>query len=326
MRVLKDLRIHVSTSLRCDNACLFCMEFDERTGRRRGAEVPAARAFATTARLISRLGPEHRGLPVTFTGGEPTLNVELPMMAAALKQRGFDDIGLQTNGRRLGEPAFAIRLVKAGFNRFSVSLHGSCALVHEAATRARGSFAQTSRGLEVLLALKRQWPWLRLSTTTTVSALNVSDLAALLPKLLARPGLDDVVLNAVAVEGNGKRHFRRLALRYRELAAAFRRARQAAERAGLRGLDRLRLVDVPPCIEGAGGHAGAFERVLHLGPEGVARLLPPKLWFASVKGPSCAACARAHDCTGVAPQYAEAFGWSEFAPVAAAAGSGQKRD
>jgi len=317
---MSELRIHAAASLRCQNACLFCMEFDARTGRRLGAGAAPGLAFLTPERLLARLAPEHRSLPVLFTGGEPTLNPHLPDLIRALRERGFRGTGLQTNGRRLADPAFAIKLARAGLSRVSISLHGSSAAVHDAMTRAPGSWARTWRGLQVVLALKRRWPWLRVSTATTVAAPNLADLAPLLSRLLALPGLDVVVLNPLSLEGNAVRHFESLAVRFRDLAAAFSSARLALSRAGARDLERVTWTDFPPCVMGgAPSHVGTFERVLLIAPTGPARLLAPKLWFEGAKGPSCAGCARESSCTGVAPRYAARFGWEEFRAVRAGA-------
>ena len=123
----------------CNNRCLFCAQGEKRTEC----------ASRPPEQLLSELRaarPEATGL--VLTGGEPTLYKKLVPLVRAASQLGFSSIQLQTNGRMLAYPDVLARLVEAGVTEISPSLHGPTAEVHDALTRAPGSFDETTRGIE----------------------------------------------------------------------------------------------------------------------------------------------------------------------------------
>lgn len=311
-----DERYHVTTSLRCNNRCVFCMEGDHSGEDLRRDLKRFKTEFLTKAQLKRQLGrlPD-KGVPLLFTGGEPTINPKILELAAFARDRGFRRIAVQTNGRMLSSAPFLLRLIRAGVRDFSVSIHGSVRLVHDGATRVRGSFEQTRRGLENLLEAKRRLKTLRVSTNTTISRINLDDLPALLRLLLRRPGVDTVVLNPVIFQRNAVRHMRRIAVRYSEAAAAVRGALRSLRRSRVPRLDRIRLIDMPACAaRGLEGFLGDFEPVLLVDSEGGVDALGAKQDFPGRKRPRCGACSRFRACTGVSPEYVRKYGWKEFVP------------
>jgi len=85
---------------------------------------------------------------VTFSGGEPTIYPHIAEAAAIAREIGYKNIELKTNGIRLADPAFARRLVNAGVNRVSVSIHGPSSAVHDALVGVRGAYCMTLKGIE----------------------------------------------------------------------------------------------------------------------------------------------------------------------------------
>ena len=60
-----------------------------------------------------------------------------------------------TNARALSIQRYAAGLVKAGINRFYVSIHGHTAKLHESLVRTPEAFEQTVAGIRNVAALKR---------------------------------------------------------------------------------------------------------------------------------------------------------------------------
>jgi MoaA/NifB/PqqE/SkfB family radical SAM enzyme len=258
---------------------------------------------------------DDRELPVLFTGGEPTLNPQLPQLIEMTRVLGFKRIGLQTNGRRLYYKPYLLSLIKAGLSEILISIHGSTSQVHEAMTRLPGFF-QTLGGLHDSLRWKTRYQHLRISTTSTICHINLKDLTGLLRLLLRNSGIGTVVLNPLIVQGNASRYQGQLIVSYAHMLEAFRKAIDVLRGEGLGGFDRITWTDIPPCVmRGLEDYVGTFERVTVFPPETERMaVLPEKLIFPGVKRPQCLSCLRRHSCTGISPAYIRSFGWSEFIP------------
>ena len=111
-RVHDDLRISVTD--RCNLRCVYCMP---ETGM---TFLP--RTELLTIEEIERVAGVARGLGVTsirLTGGEPLMRTGVVDLIARLKNLGYADIALTTNGTRLA--ALAPSLSAAGLNRVNIS-------------------------------------------------------------------------------------------------------------------------------------------------------------------------------------------------------------
>lgn len=121
----------------CDNRCAFCAPD--------GLPSVAPRDLDALARSLDTLATEHDA--ITLIGGEPALHPALPAVIAAARQRGFTRVGIQSNGRRLGEPGFVAALRDAGLTDVHLSLHGPGSVIHDHHTGVDGSFAEAVDGL-----------------------------------------------------------------------------------------------------------------------------------------------------------------------------------
>jgi MoaA/NifB/PqqE/SkfB family radical SAM enzyme len=77
---------------------------------------------------------------VDFTGGEPTIRNDLAELISYARQIGYKTICIITNGLRLAEEAFLVKLIENGLNDILFSLHGPNREIHENLTRSPGSF------------------------------------------------------------------------------------------------------------------------------------------------------------------------------------------
>ena len=78
----------------------------------------------------------------------------------------FETIQIQTNGRKLADPAYLRRLIEAGVNEFFISLHGPKD-VHDAISRVPGSYEETMEGIHNLA----DYP-VKVLTNTVLTRLN----------------------------------------------------------------------------------------------------------------------------------------------------------
>lgn len=104
---------------------------------------------------------------IVFSGGEVTLSEELPEYAAYARDKGFDNIMIQTNARALSNYKKVQEFKAAGINHYFVSFHSADYDLSDKITGKSGAHAQTVKGLENLRDLG-----LTVFTNTVMSSLN----------------------------------------------------------------------------------------------------------------------------------------------------------
>jgi pyruvate-formate lyase-activating enzyme len=98
-------------------------------------------------------GIENGYLHVVFTGGEPTLVKDLPMILQQARDLGYQKIGLQTNGINIANMDYARLLVDSGLNYVLQSFHSHRAEVHESIYEIEGCFPQCMQSVKNLMEL-----------------------------------------------------------------------------------------------------------------------------------------------------------------------------
>lgn len=255
--------LHLLVGRDCNNNCLFCMEAD-----RRGRSEHAANQSSQDVRRMIQEYPETD--EILFTNGEPTLCQDLPQYVTWAKERGFKTIGLISNGRRLTYPLYLEDLVTRGLNRVTLSVHGHTSSLHDGLTRTPGSFRQTRAGL-IHCARMAQTHGLQLHTSTVLTRRNLPHLQAI-AAMLRSFHVHETVYNVMMAKGRGAQHFKRLMPRYGDVLIAFH---QLADNSEKRSNQRIRVVDMPPCVLrclplGMGGDSEEYDQYEPTGSTGVA--------------------------------------------------------
>ncbi len=172
----------------CNNRCGHCYNEPSR------GPMPSL-SVSQWKEIIDRLAEV--GVPhLIFTGGEPTLVTGLAELIEHAHRRGLVT-GLNTNGRRLADPALAARLARAGLSHVQITLASSRPEVHNAITGA-GSFDETIEGIGQSLAAG-----LYTLTNTTITARNVDHVAEVLP-LVRGLGVRTAAVNGLIRSGGGR--------------------------------------------------------------------------------------------------------------------------
>jgi MoaA/NifB/PqqE/SkfB family radical SAM enzyme len=299
MEVVGD-RVDLKLGFSCNNRCRFCVQGDK---RHRLADLD-------TAELKRRL-EDARGHAdsIVFTGGEVTLRQDLVELVVYARELGFRTIQIQTNGRMLAYRKSCEELIAAGANEFSPALHGHTAELHEYLTRAKGSFAQTSRGIRNLKQLGQP-----VITNTVITRTNYRHLPAL-ARLLLRLDVDQYQFAFVHPLGTALKGFHSVVPRLTLVA------RYVAEGLDLgAGAGRVVMTEaIPPCFL-PGRERYIAERIM---PE--TRVYDAKVVVESytryrltegkAKGPRCPECVWNDECEGPWCEYPDHYGWDEFVPV-----------
>lgn len=281
----------VSTS--CNNRCLFCLE-DRRL-----------RAQSDFCDQLNALESYPRRDAVLFTCGEPTIAEGLTSQVAAARKLGYGDIELVTNGRRLAYAGYSRELVAAGLTAVTISIHGHSAKIHDALTRAPGSFSQSMEGLRNMAAIAGRLGRPRITVSTVLTRRNCEGIDRTVAAIAAA-GAHRVIVNCVEPEAEALAHFDAVVPRMSAAATALRTVSPPE------GIE-YRVEGLPSCLmPGRECDAGVRE-VIHLYRGG--RVVRLKATRRQMKGPPCARCASAKRCDGVWIEYARRFGWGEFHPV-----------
>jgi GTP 3',8-cyclase len=148
-RQIGDLRVSVTD--KCNFRCQYCMPAEGLPWLER-AEILT---FEEISRLVGVFASMGVG-DVRLTGGEPLVRRDFPTLAGMLANiEGVDDLSVTTNGFLLGRDAE--RLVRAGINRFNVSVDSLQRDRFYEMTR-RDALDQVLQGLDTLAAFPEAHP------------------------------------------------------------------------------------------------------------------------------------------------------------------------
>jgi len=181
-------RMDLALTYRCNNECPHCYNARPRSY----PELDTA----AWKRILDRLW--ELGIPhVVFTGGEPTLRADLPALIAHAEHNG-QITGLNTNGRRLGDPGYVETLVAAGLDHVQITVESHDPAIHDAMVAREGAWRQTIAGLRNALDTP-----LFVMTNTTMLQENSPYMDETLD-FLAETGAPTVGLNALIYSGHGR--------------------------------------------------------------------------------------------------------------------------
>lgn len=293
-------RADVKVGFACNNRCLFCAQGHKREGC---AHVPFQE-------LVERMRQGRAASDeLVLTGGEPSLHPDILALVREARQMGYQQVQLQTNGRRLAYASFVEALIQAGVTEISPALHGPTADIHDALTRAPGSFRQTVAGIRVVRS--RGLP---IVSNSVVVRDNVEHLVALVG-VLGKLGVGQAQLAFVHPVGTAYELFDRVVPRLSDVVEPIRACRKNAARyrmrlvteaiplCFLRGMEELAVEDTIPNTTVIDLDGMPFDYSMWRPSEG------------KLHGPPCDACAAKGRCEGPWREYPERFGWEEFRPL-----------
>ena len=165
-------RTDIKVGFLCNNLCLFCVQGNKR-------DIYGNKTFKTIQSELKRGAKNSKEL--VLTGGESTLHKDFLQIVQSAKRAGYECINIQTNGRLFAYREFCKKSILAGADSFCIAVHGHNAKIHDALTRAPGSFVQSTAGIKNLKSLGA-----RVSTNTVITTKNyrsIPKIAALLISL-----------------------------------------------------------------------------------------------------------------------------------------------
>ncbi len=163
----------ISVWFGCNNDCTICML----SGMRQQLPPIGFEQYKDTLRDIIRDGKFKN---LILSGAEVTTFADLEKYVSfAASLDWFEKIQIQTNGRRLSDREYLLRLVECGVNEFFISIHGT-EEVQDAISTIPGSFRETMTGISNLSEYD-----VNVITNTVLTETNkecVTDLMSILSK------------------------------------------------------------------------------------------------------------------------------------------------
>jgi radical SAM protein with 4Fe4S-binding SPASM domain len=154
------LRVDLAPTFRCQNSCVHCYAG--------GSHDTDELSTIEWKKVIDRLHQVGVFI-ITFTGGEPTLRVDLPELVSYGQKRGLVT-GLITNGRNLTDKKYVNTLEESGLDFVQVTLESHKPEVHNLMTGIKESWKETVSGIKNLIPTK-----IYTTTNSTLSKYNATD-------------------------------------------------------------------------------------------------------------------------------------------------------
>ncbi len=294
-------RVDIKIGFQCNNRCKFCVQGDKRDfcifKNREEVEKAMNEAYQQGKR------------EVVFTGGEPTLHPNFLELVSSAKNKGFNEIQIQTNGRLFAYDNFCLKTIQAGANQFGPALHGPNAKIHDFLTGAQGSFNQTIQGIKNLKKLNQY-----VLTNTVITTKNYKFLPQI-ARLLIDLGVDQYQFAFIHLGGRAGENKDWIAPRKSEVMKYVKKGLDI----GIKVNKKVMTEAIPYCLM-QGYEDYIAERVI---PDSVvydagfvvedyAQYRREK---GKAKGPNCEKCKYNQICEGPWKEYPELFGWGEFKPI-----------
>jgi len=136
----------IALTYRCQNRCEFCYASSPYRGKEM-KEMSTGEVFT----VIDRICDEAKVPTISFTGGEPTLRDDLPVLVEYASKKGMRT-NLITNGIRCSDSELVKKLAGAGLNSAQVSLESHDPEIHN---RITGNSKAHSRVVSAIHNLKK---------------------------------------------------------------------------------------------------------------------------------------------------------------------------
>lgn len=292
----------------CNNNCVHCVIADDR----RTLEKLGMATDITTSEWKDIL-ETYRGIGadyIVLTGGEVTLRPDFAEIVAYCQNLGFF-MGLQTNGRAFAYPEGCKAIESAERIYLTVAIHGSNAQVHDAITRARGSFAETIAGIRNLLHMGKA-----VTPKIVISKYNQTDLVPIF-ELVQSLGVTQANFTFPHALGNARLNFNKVVPRYQEIKSELNILVEKGKKLGV----GIEFEAVPFCI--VPNSPECVTEIYDLDKN--QRLFKPVArttidWnevrpTIKKKGERCNRCLYGLFCEGCWSEYIDFFGDAEFDPV-----------
>ncbi|CAK7085686.1 radical SAM protein [Tissierella sp.] len=303
---MKGLSIHLTDQ--CNQSCKFCV-----------VDSYQERKENVNKRIIYKFleGNRNKGYEVVnIHGGEPTIVPEFLDILARIKELGYPQVSLQTNGRTLKDFNFAKQLSDYNVNTFVISFHNTDKMeIADLANVNEEWLGEIIQGIKNAKAVGS-----RVRTNTVVYRNNLRNLCEIMKFIVGGLDVDHINISAMHPAGRAYKNFYEVVPRYTEIIEPVMEAVDYV----IKTDKELTLEGFPPCLLGeykdylVDWYDTDFKLLYHN------FILNSYADFMSQStkslGTMCNGCNYSHDrlCGGIYKEYIEKYGWDEFSerPIA----------
>ncbi len=278
----------------CNNHCFFCLNRYGNETERNG-DTPGLADFENQLKAAASAGISK----VLLTGGEPTLYDNLDKLLKTVKDLGFVDICLHTNGRRLAYPTFAEHLFHLGVNHYIFTIYGPSADIHQFHTQVNGSFNQTIKGL---LNLAKNTS--SITVTQVLTRCNYRNLLLWIP-ILKKIGISTLNIEMLQPYQNDKLSFLQYVPRLGMIKKQLNIAANSFHKKSL----WLQVSGMPHCLILSPDNRKLPQKKLWDTKE---VYLQPDPLSTEPFSNKCIQCTQKNSCSGISAEYLERFGDEEL--------------
>ena len=141
---VKHSRHWVRLTRLCNQRCLFCLD----AWNQNGTYVDTQQLFQYIE-LGHKLGRER----LILSGGEPTIHPDYAKFIRHGRKVGYDWIQTVSNGMMFAYPEFTRKVIHAGLDEVTMSIHGHTAKIQDRLTGTKGAFDMAIEGIKNIQAL-----------------------------------------------------------------------------------------------------------------------------------------------------------------------------
>ncbi|MEW6202849.1 MAG: radical SAM protein, partial [bacterium] len=251
---------------------------------------------------------------VIFTHGEPTLNPDLLERIKYAKKLGFPYICLVTNGRLLSDKELCRKLVEAGLNDITISLHGHIAEIHDTLTTVKGSFEHSFQAVQNFAELRDDYK-VDLYISTVLNKINLPYVYDMLSTFISLD-IDKATFKHPRIHGRSLKNFDRVVPTLSEIAKAFKDAIDNLSKQHPMSviISLVTLCGTPYCLmSGYEMFVQRDEIVLGLDKDST-KLTRIESMESICMRKECSECVYITICPGVEVEYIKYFGWDDYKP------------
>ena len=174
----------------CNNSCMFCLD-GERPDKYHHdfkevkKEIKQAREEGNTKLIIS--------------GGDPTIHPNVIDFVKYARKLGYEKIQIITNGRMFASKDFTDKIIGAGLDEVTFSIHSYTSEMHDSLTRVPGSFRQIIKGVRNVQSSKKN---MIINTDTCITKKNYKELPKIIRFIVEKVGINEVNLMSMVPQGN----------------------------------------------------------------------------------------------------------------------------
>ena len=180
----------VSITGLCNNNCLFCLD-----GNRKD------RYHKSSVEIKPKISEAKREgcTKLILSGGDPTIHPEIIELVRFAKDLKFRKVQIITNGRMFSNKQFTRRIISAGLDEVTFSIHGHNSEIHDYLTRVDGSFRQSIIGIRNVQNSKKN---MIVNTDTCITGKNFFLLPKTIRFIVSYLGINEINLMTMVPEGN----------------------------------------------------------------------------------------------------------------------------